>query len=251
MAKDDLRSGSSAGFATTHWSLVLAAGKGASADAEAALASLCEAYWYPLYAYVRRQGHQPDDAQDLTQEFFARLLEKHYLQSADPERGRFRSFLLTAFKRFLSKERDRERTKWRGGGRKVLPLGFEFEAGERRYNLEPAHEVTAEKVYEQRWALTLLDRVFARLRDEFEQAGKQQQFDCLKIYLTGETDTPGYRDAAVQLGLTEGAVKVAVHRLRRRYRELVRDEIVQTVAGPQDVDEELRHLFAALRSPGS
>ena len=236
-------------FVTTHWSLVLAAGKGAAADAQEALANLCQTYWYPLYAYVRRQGHQPDDAQDLTQAFFARLLEKHYLQSADPERGRFRSFLLTAFKRFLSKEHDRERTKRRGGGRKLLPL--DFEAGERRYSLEPAHEVTAERIYEQRWALTLLDRVFVRLWDEFDQAGKQKDFNCLKVYLTGEAGTPSYQEAAAELEATEGAVKVAVHRLRRRYRDLVREEIAQTVAGQEDVDEELRHLFAALRSPGS
>ena len=236
-------------FATTHWSLVLAAGKGASPHAREALAALCATYWYPLYAYVRRQGHQPDDAQDLTQAFFARLLEKHYLQSADPERGRFRSFLLTAFKRFLSKERDRERAKRRGGGMKLLPL--DFEAGERRYSLEPAHEATAEKIYEQRWALALLDRVVARLRDEFDRAGKQKAFDRLKVYLTGEAGAPGYQQAAAELGMTEGAVKVAVHRLRRRYRDLVREEIAQTVAGPEDVDEELQHLFAALHSPGS
>jgi RNA polymerase sigma-70 factor (ECF subfamily) len=233
-------------FATTHWSLVLAAGKGASADAQQALTALCQSYWYPLYAFVRRQGHQPDDAQDLTQEFFARLLEKHYLQSADPERGRFRSFLLTAFKRFLSKEHDRERTKRRGGGRNLLPL--DFEARERQYSQEPAHESTAEKIYEQRWALTLLDRVFARLRDEFDQTSKQKDFNCLKVYLTGEAGTPSYQDVAAKLAMTEGAVKVAVHRLRRRYRDLVREEIAQTVAGPEEVDEELRHLFAALRS---
>ena len=236
-------------FATTHWSLVLAAGKGASADAQKALAALCQTYWYPLYAYVRRQGRQPDDAQDLTQAFLAQLLEKHYLQSADPERGRFRSFLLTAFKRFLSKERNRERTKRRGGGRKLLTL--DFEAGERQYNLEPAHEATAEKIYEQRWALTLLDRVFARLRDEFEQAGKQKEFNGLKVYLTGEAGTLSYQEAAAELGMTEGAVKVAVHRLRRRYRDLVREEIAQTVAGPEEVDEELRQLLVAVGSPDS
>jgi RNA polymerase sigma factor (sigma-70 family) len=246
MATDEPISGHAGGFATTHWSLVLAAGRGASADAHAALAALCQTYWYALYVYVRRRGHQPDDAQDLTQEFFARLLEKHYLQSADPERGRFRSFLLTAFKRFLSKQRDRERAKRRGGGMKLLAL--DFEAGESRYSLELAHEVTAEKIYEQRWALTLLDRVFARLRDEFDQAGKQKEFNCWKVYLTGEAGTPSYRDLATELEMTEGAIKVAVHRLRRRYRDLVREEIAQTVAGPADVDEELRHLFAALRS---
>jgi RNA polymerase sigma factor (sigma-70 family) len=249
MEKDELMSRGFSGFATTHWSLVLAAGKSPSTDAQAALEALCQTYWYPLYAYVRRQGHQPDDAQDLTQAFFARVLEKHYLQTADPERGRFRSFLLTAFKRFLSKERDREKVKKRGGGMKLLPL--DFEAGERRYNLEPAHELTAEKIFEQRWALTVLDRVFARLRDEFDQAGKHREFESLKTYLTGEAGTPSYQAVAAELEMTEGAVKVAVHRLRRRYRGLVREEIAQTVAEPEDVDEELQHLFAALRAPCS
>src|SRR5205823_135798 len=164
MAKKEPISGGVGGFATTRWSMVLAAGKGESPDAGAALASLCQTYWYPLYAFVRRLGHQPADAQDLTQEFFARLLEKQYLRAADPERGRFRSFLLSAVKHFLSKERDRATARKRGGGRKELPL--DFEAGESRYSLEPTHEVTAEKIYERRWALTLLDQVFARLRDE-------------------------------------------------------------------------------------
>src|SRR6516162_729807 len=177
MAKDEPSSGGARGFATTRWSMVLAAGKGQSPDADAALARLCRTYWYPLYAFVRRSGHQPADAQDLTQEFFARLLEKHYLRAADPERGRFRSFLLASCKHFLSKERDRAKAQKRGGGRIVLPL--DFEAGERRYSLEPTHEATAEKIYEQRWALTLLDRVFTRLRDEFDQAGKQKEFNCL------------------------------------------------------------------------
>ena len=248
MAKDEPSSGGAGGFATTRWSVVLAAGKGASPDADTALASLCQRYWYPLYAFVRRSGHQPADAQDLTQEFFARLLEKHYLRAADPERGRFRSFLLASCKHFLSKERDRAKAQKRGGGRKVLPL--DFEAGERRYSLEPTHEATAEKVYERRWALTLLDQVFARLRNEFDRAGKRNEFDRLKVYLTGEAAALSYREAAAELGTTEGAVKVAVHRLRRRYRELVREEIGHTVAGPDDVAEELRRLFAALRSPG-
>jgi RNA polymerase sigma-70 factor (ECF subfamily) len=233
-------------FATTHWSLVLAAGKSASADAEGALAALCQTYWYPLYAYVRRQGHQPDDAQDLTQEFFARLLEKQYLQNADPERGRFRCFLLTMFKRFLSRGRDRAKARKRGGGRKLLSL--DFEAGEKRYHREPSHVTTPERIYEQHWALTLLDQVFDRLRVEFDQAGKQREFTCLRVFLTGEAGTPSHKEAAAELGMTEDAVKVAVHRLRRRYRDLVRQEIAQTVAGPQDVDEELQHLFAALRS---
>jgi RNA polymerase sigma-70 factor (ECF subfamily) len=236
-------------FATTRWSLVLAAGRGAVPDAEAALAVLCQTYWYPLYAYVRRLGHQAGEAQDLTQEFFTRLLEKNYLRAADRERGRFRSFLLTAFKRFLSKERNRARAQKRGGGQRVLSL--DFEQGERRFSLEPATDVTAEKVYEQRWALTLLDQVMARLRQDFDRVGKQSDFDHLKAFLTGETAALSYREVASELGMTQGAVKVAVHRLRRRFRKLVLAEIAETVAAPEDVDEELRHLFEAIRSQPS
>lgn len=244
MPKRHPNPGSAASFATTHWSLVSAAGKQASPDAQEALATLCGTYWYPLYAYVRRVGYQPDDAQDLTQAFFARLLEKDYLKAADKERGKFRSFLLASFKHFLSKERDRAKAQKRGGGRKLLPL--DFEAGEKRYSLEPAHELTAEKMYERRWALTLLDQVLARLREEFVQTGKDKIFDGLKGVLTGED--VAYGQVAAELDMTEGAVKVAVHRLRRRYKELVLAEISQTVAKPEDVDEELRHLFAAIRS---
>ncbi len=234
------------GFASTRWSLVLAAGRGDAPDAEAALAALCQIYWYPLYAYVRRSGYPADEAGDLTQEFFARLLEKHYLRAADSERGRFRSFLLTALKRFLSKERHHARSQKRGGGRRVLSL--DFEQGESRFRLEPVTDVTAEIFYERRWALTLLDQVMARLRDDFERAGKGDDFDHLKVFLTGEAAAPSYREVAATLGTTEGAVKVAVHRLRRRFREIVLAEIAQTVAAPEDADEELRHLFEAIRS---
>jgi RNA polymerase sigma-70 factor (ECF subfamily) len=233
------------GFATTRWSLVLAAGRGDAPEAQAALAALCEVYWYPLYAYVRRSGHPADEARDLTQEFFARLLEKHYLRAADSERGRFRSFLLTAFKRFLAKERHRARALKRGGGRRMLSL--DFEQGESRFRLEPATDITAETIYERRWALTLLDRVMDRLRDDFERAGKRDDFDRLKVFLTGEAAAPNYREAAAELGTTEGAVKVAVHRLRRRFRDVVLAEIAQTVTAPEDVDEELRYLFEAIR----
>lgn len=240
-----IMSNSAAHFATTRWSLVLAAGKKALPDSEKALATLCQTYWYPLYAFVRRLGHQPDDAQDLTQGFFARLLEKDYLCDADRERGKFRSFLLSSFKHFLSKERERAMAKKRGGGRKLL--SFDFEAGEKRYNLEPAHGLTAEKIYERRWALTLLDQVLTRLRKEYVQKSKGRIFNGLKGVLTGED--VAYRQVAAQFDMTEGAVKVAVHRLRRRFREMVLAEITQTVAQPEDVDEELRHLFAAIRSP--
>ncbi len=234
------------GFATTRWSLVLAAGRDDAPEADAALASLCQIYWYPLYAYVRRSGHPVDEARDLTQGFFARLLEKRYLRAADSERGRFRSFLLTAFKRFLAKERHRARAVKRGGGRRMLSL--DFEQGESRFRLEPVTDITAETVYERRWALTLLDQVMARLRDDFERAGKREDFDRLKVFLTGEAAAPSYRDVAAATGTTEGAVKVAVHRLRRRFRDAVMAEIAQTVAAPEDVDEELRHLFEAIRS---
>jgi RNA polymerase sigma factor (sigma-70 family) len=234
------------GFASTRWSLVLAAGRGDAPEAQSALAALCQIYWYPLYAYVRRSGHLADEARDLTQEFFARLLEKHYLRAADSERGRFRSFLLTALKRFLSKERHRTRAFKRGGGRSVLSL--DFEQGESRFLLEPATDVTAETIYERRWALALLDRAMARLRDEFERAEKREDFERLKVFLTGEAAALSYRDVAAATGTTEGAVKVAVHRLRRRFRDIVLAEIAQTVSTPEDAEEELRHLFEAVRS---
>jgi RNA polymerase sigma factor (sigma-70 family) len=231
-------------FATTHWSLVLAAGRGSSVGARDALAALCRSYWYPLYAFVRRRGYGPEDAQDLTQAFFARLLEKGYLRAADSERGRFRSFLVTACQHFLAKEQNRARAKKRGGGRKVLTL--DFDAGERRYRREPAHSTTPEVIYERQWALTLLNQVLQQLEQEYATVDKQHVFNQLKDFLTGEQGT-AYRDVALSLGLSEGAVKVAVHRLRRRYRELLRAAITQTVATPEDVEDELRHLFSAVR----
>jgi RNA polymerase sigma-70 factor (ECF subfamily) len=240
-------SASPARFATTRWSLVAAAGQPDAPQSREALATLCSTYWYPLYAYVRRRGSGPEEAQDLTQEFFARLLEKEYLRTADREKGKFRSFLLTAFKHFLTKERDRVHAQKRGGGRGPLPL--DFPSCEHRYAREPADEATPERIYERRWALTLLDRVLARLRQEFEGAGKGPVFDRLKGALTGEKGSEPYAHIADEVGLTEGAVKVAVHRLRGRYRELLREEIAETVRGPEEIDDELRHLFVALRPP--
>jgi RNA polymerase sigma-70 factor (ECF subfamily) len=233
-------------FATTRWSVVAAAGQGSSPEAQEALATLCRTYWYPLYTYARRQLPSAEDAQDQTQEFFARVLEKDYLQAADPQRGKFRSFLLTAFKRFLAKERDRAHAQKRGGGRPVLSL--DFQAGETRYQFEPADPATPESVYERRWALTLLEQTLARLRQELAGAGKQQLFEALKGTLTGEDAAGPYAAIAAELGLSEQAVKVAVHRLRRRYAELLRAEIAQTVADPEDVEGELRDLFAAVRA---
>jgi RNA polymerase sigma-70 factor (ECF subfamily) len=225
---------------------VLAAGRGDAPEARSALAALCQIYWYPLYAYVRRAGRPADEARDLTQEFFARLLEKRYLRAADSERGRFRSFLLTAFKRFLTKERQRATALKRGGGCGMLSL--DFDQGERRFRLEPSTDVTAEVVYECQWALAMLDQVMARLRDVFERAGKREDFDRLKVFLTGEAAAPSYREVAAATGTTEGAVKVAVHRLRHRFRDLVLAEITQTVTVPEDAEDELRHLFEAIRS---
>jgi DNA-directed RNA polymerase specialized sigma24 family protein len=231
-------------FATTHWSVVVAARDGEAVEAREALAALCQAYWYPIYAYVRRQGHPADQAQDLTQEFFTRLLEKDFLGAVDPEKGKFRAFLLAACKHFLANERDRDRAQKRGGGRACLPL--DFGDAEVRYGREPGHRLTAEKLFERRWALALLEGVLARLREEHAARGKGELFDRLRGFLVGERQPGGYAGAAADLGLTEGAVKVAVHRLRQRYRELLREEIARTVHDPEQVDEEIRALFAAL-----
>ena len=231
-------------FHTTRWSLVASAA-GASEQSRAALADLCAAYWYPTYAFIRRRGHSPDDARDLAQEFFATLLEKGYLQDADQERGRFRAFLLTAISRFVSKEREKAGAQKRGGGKR--PLSLDFDDGENRYLREPSHQWTAERIFERRWALTLLERAIDRLRSEHDQAGKLPLFEALKPFLTGEAGSPPLRQIGERLGMTEGAVKVAIHRLRQKYRELLRGEIAQTVAATEDVDDELRVLLASLR----
>jgi RNA polymerase sigma factor (sigma-70 family) len=231
-------------FRTTQWSVVLAAGRRSSPDARDALATLCQVYWYPLYAYVRRKGHSPNDAQDLTQDFFARLLEKNVAGKADRTRGRFRSFLLASLNHFLAKEWRRAGARKRGDGRVALSL--DLAGGESRYILEPAHELTAEKIYERRWALTLLEQTLAKLHDEFAGDGKLELFEHLKPYLGGNESTVPYQQIAAALGKTEGAVKVAVHRLRRRCRELLLEQIAQTVSDPQEVDDELRDLFEAV-----
>lgn len=230
-------------FATTHWSLVVSAGRKSAAEGGKALAALCLAYWYPLYAFVRRRGYNADDAQDLTQEFFLQLLERDSIQVADPQRGKFRSFLLSSLQNFLANEWRQMQTLKRGGGTKTV--SYDLAAGEDRYGREPADLLTPERLFERRWALTLLDAALTRLREEFVAAGKQEQFEQLKEFLGGESGTP-YADAAARLGMTEGAVKVAVHRLRRRCRELLREAIAETVAGPEEVDAELQELFLAL-----
>ena len=229
-------------FAQTRWSIVVTAAEGDPAKARKALEHLCTTYWYPLYAFVRREGHGAHDAQDLTQEFFARLLEKNWLGAVDPQKGKFRSFLLAAMRHFLANEWDRARRLKRGGGQTVLSL--DAEDAETRYAIEPADRMTADRIYERRWALTLLEQVLARLRREFAAAGRAALFDGLKGALTGEK--VAYAEIAARLHLNEGAVRVAVHRLRLRYRDLVRAEIAETVAGEEEIDAEVQHLFAAL-----
>ena len=231
-------------FASTRWSLVAAAGQRDLPESEAALASLCGLYWYPLYAYARRRLPTIEDAQDLTQEFFLRLQEKDYLRQADRKRGRFRSFLLTTFKHFLAKEQERANAQKRGGGRKPLPL--DFQSGECRFQREPSHQATAETLYERSWALTLLQLALARLREEQTAAGKERQFECLKETLTGEDAPRPHAELAAELDMSRQAIKVTVHRLRRRYGELLRAEIAQTVTTAEEVEDELRDLFDAV-----
>ena len=232
-------------FATTHWSVVMAAGKSDSAQAADALEQLCRMYWYPVYAFVRRQGHESHDAEDLTQEFFARFLAKEYFGRADPMLGRFRSFLLACVKNFLSEQRRQARRLKRGGRQTII--SWDSQTAEERYRSEPADPVTPEKVYDRRWVLTLLETVLARLAEQQSAAGKERVFTQLKDYLWGETRETGYAEMAARLSMTEGAVKVTVHRLRRRLRELLRQEVAHTVATGEEIDEELRHLIGVIR----
>jgi RNA polymerase sigma-70 factor (ECF subfamily) len=229
------------GFAETHWTVVLSAARGdATPRAVAAMAELCRAYWYPLYAFIRRRGYDSHAAEDLTQEFFARLLEKHFLESVDRRKGKFRAFLLAALKHFLANEQDRARAQKRGGGQAVIRLdALDAEA---RYGLEPVDYLTPDKLFERRWALAVLERVLARLEAEFAAAGKADFFAALKGFLAGGPART-YGAAGEHLGMSEGAVKVAVHRLRRRYRALLRDEIAQTVVDPAEIDDEIRYLL--------
>jgi RNA polymerase sigma-70 factor (ECF subfamily) len=233
-------------FATTHWSVVLSAGRSETTRGKDALAALCEGYWYPLYAYIRRQGHSPQDAEDLTQGFFARLLESESLAAVSPEKGKFRTFLLVALKRFLVNEWHRANSQKRGGGSFQVPL--QGHTAETRYVAEPAEQLTAEKLYERRWALTLLERVLARLADEFKNTGKKEQFEKLKPFLMADKGAIPYSQAATESGMNENALKVAVHRLRRRFRELFREEVAHTVAKPEEIDEEIHHLLTAFGS---
>jgi len=231
-------------FATTHWSVVLQAGDQDSPQSTEALETLCRAYWYPLYAYVRRNGQSPHNAQDLTQEFFARVLERKYFQLADRKRGRFRSFLLTSLKHFLIDEWKKANREKRGGGRQIISLDAELT--ETRFRAEPADERSPERAFERQWAVAVLDRVLDQLQTEFVATGRGPVFEELKSSLTGETNENSYAEIGGRLGMTEGNLKVTVHRLRRRYRELLRKEISMTVTDPDLVDVEIRELFAAL-----
>lgn len=233
-------------FTTTRWSVVLAAQNDASPGAIDALAELCQAYWYPLYAFVRRRGYNPHDAQDLTQEFFYRLLDRNYLSAVDHRKGRFRSFLLAALEHFLANEWRRGQAQKRGGGKPAVSLDDTAEA---RYLREAHTDLSPERVYEQRWALEFLDRVIRQLRQEFTDAGKQPAFDALKVFLTGEKNTESHATLANRLGTTDAALKMSISRLRQRYGQLLRVEIANLVARPEDVEDELRALLNALQPP--
>jgi DNA-directed RNA polymerase specialized sigma24 family protein len=243
-ADSDSASTSPGVFATTHWSVILAAGQTDSAHAAAALEKLCRAYWYPLYAYVRRRGYGQEDARDGTQSFFARLLERDILARASPQRGRFRSFLLTALQNFLADERDRAAAFKRGAGQPLISL--DTMDGETRYAFEPADDVSPDKLFERRWATTVLEQAWTSLEAEYVVEGKADLFRELRRFNSAQESAPGYADAAGKLGLPENTVKSLVHRMRRRYRAILRAEIAHTVADPEEIDEEIRYLLRVL-----
>lgn len=227
-------------FTTTHWSVVLSAAQGERPAACQALEQLCSTYWYPLYAYVRRRGYSQEDAQDLTQAFFERVLEKNYLEQVDQSKGRFRAFLLATLKHFLSDQSDRRRAAKRGGGRTILSL--DVQAGEERYQCEAVDSLSPDKLYERRWAFTVLGEARKRLRAEFAAAGRLRLYEHLDAFESGEETGLTFTEVGRQLALSEACVKAAASRLRRRYGELVREEIAHTVASVAEIDEEIRHL---------
>jgi RNA polymerase sigma-70 factor (ECF subfamily) len=233
-------------LAATRWTLVIAAARWENPEpAMRALTELCQTYWPPLYAYIRRQGHDPHDAEDLTQDFFSRLLAKNYLADADPAKGKFRSFLLASLKHFLSNEWDRSRAQKRGGGVPIIALdALDDDA---RSRIEPVDNASPDLAFDRQWALTVLDQALKRLRLEFAETGREKVFDELKQFLTGDAPAQSHAAISAKTGLSEGAVKVAVHRMRRRYRDLLREEVAQTVATPEEIDGEIRELFAAFQ----
>jgi DNA-directed RNA polymerase specialized sigma24 family protein len=231
-------------FLTTHWSIVLRAGRADDSDAHDALAFLCQRYWYPLYVFVRQKGFDREHAEDVTQGFFARLIEKQVLGQAAPSRGRFRSFLLASLQNFLANDWDRTQAQKRGGGRPCLSL--DVDASEAKLRIEPCHDLTAEKIFDRAWAVQLLELVVDRLRQEFVDKGKATEFDALQSFLAGKHADDSYERTAAALGLSLTAVRQAAHRLRKRYRELLRAEVAATVAGEDEIEDEIRGLFDAL-----
>ena len=236
--------GYGAQFAPTSWTDVLAAQRGGSVEAEAALEKLCCTYWYPLYAYLRRKGFDPHKAQDLNQEFFYRLLKENYLGAVDRRRGKFRSFLLAALNHFVSNQRDHERAAKRGGGQTLISL--DDTDGENRFKLEPSSELSPEKIFERNWFMTLFEQALARLREEQAAAGRAELFDQLKIFVVEDAESGDYNNAAVRVNMTPNAVAVTVHRWRERYKKLVHEEVLRTVADPSEIEDELRRFFAVL-----
>jgi RNA polymerase sigma-70 factor (ECF subfamily) len=232
-------------FTTTRWTLVLTAGDRTSAESQASLATLCETYWYPVYAFIRRSGRDSDAARDLTQAFFVRVLDKNVLKEARRDRGRFRSFLLGSLRHFLANEYDREHAVKRGG--RVPHLSLEFEQGERRYQLEPADTATPERMYERQWALDVLDRAMQRLAARHAHTARQALFEQLKPLLTGDDEPLSSRELSKTLGLSEGALRVALHRLRRQFAEALRGTIADTVEHETDIDDEVRYLLNVVR----
>lgn len=234
-------------FRTTCWQMVASAGGDTSNESQQALTQLCEQYWYPLYAYIRRSGHRADQAEDLTQAFFAMLLEKKSFKNADPSRGRFRSYLLGALKNFLCNESDRARALKRGGGRG--PLSLDVSSGEGRYAIEPADSRSSpERLFDRQWALTVLSHALKTVKDDLARQGKQTMFDRLQFCLVGDDAGADYRKIGEELGMNEGAIKTAVHRLRKRYRDALREQIAQTLDSEDEVEEEIQYLFAALKA---
>lgn len=236
--------GYGAQFAPTSWTDVLAAQRGGSAEASAALEKLCCTYWYPLYAYLRRKGFDPHKAQDLNQEFFYRLLKENYLGAVDRKRGKFRSFLLAALNHFVSNQRDYERAAKRGGGQALISL--DDTDAENRFKLEPASDLSPEKIFERNWFLTLFEQALARLREEQLAAGRGEVFEQLKMFVIEDAETGDYNSAASRVKMTPNAVAVTVHRLRERYKKLVHEEVVRTVADPTEIEDELHRFFAVL-----
>ncbi len=231
-------------FATTHWSMIISAGRKSSLESKRALESLCAIYWCPLYAYARRRVSDANEAQDLTQAFFAELLEKNYVGTAIPDRGRFRAFLLTAFKHFMSKQWQKSKAQKRGGDRTHLSLNFD--SADSSLQIEPSSYLTPEQIYDQQWAIAMLARTLERLQGEMERTGRENLFNELKGFIVGNTTGATYAQVSQKLGMSEAAAKKAASRLRRRYQELLRDEISQTVSDPEEIEDEIRNLFTTL-----